>query len=61
MLWGVTAAVMLSVMYGAVDAETGKHLVSVAENDIYNGFQRAAWGVGLSYVIIACSLGQGGS
>lgn len=60
MLWGVAAGVMLSVMYGPYDAQTGKHLVTLTENDFYNGLQRTAWGIGLSYIIISCSLGQGG-
>ena len=59
-MWGATAGILLSVMYAPFDAETGKHLVTLTESDIYNGFQRTAWGIGLSYIIIACALGQGG-
>lgn len=51
---------MLSVLYGPYDADTGGHVVTLTEATFYGGLNRAAWAVSLSYIIIACFLGQGG-
>jgi len=50
----------VSVVYAPHAAFMGHHVISMAENDIYNGFARLAWTVAASCVVISCSLGQGG-
>ena len=59
-LWGVSAALCLSVVYGPYSANAGRHAVHLVEADIYNGLARTTWAIGVSYLIISCSLGQGG-
>lgn len=51
---------MLSVIYGPYDAVIGGHIIYLPEAGIFCGFQRTAWAVGLSFIIISCALGQGG-
>jgi len=50
----------LSVTYGPYSAYSGRHAISVEENDLYNGFARLAWSIGVACVVVSCSLGQGG-
>lgn len=50
----------MSVIYGPYAANMGYHIVSLSETDAYNGLGRTAWSIGVAYVMVACSLGQGG-
>lgn len=60
-LWVVAAGLCVAPLYGTYDANRGGHVTSLTEADFYNAFSRTSWSLGLSYLIIACSLGQGGT
>ena len=61
MLWAAAAVLCILPIYGPFDAITGGHVISLSEADFYNAFSRTSWSIGLSLVIISCSLGQGGN
>ena len=59
-LWAVSGALLLAVLYGPHDAEDYIHIASKAEAALYNGWARTAWSLGLGYIMLACCLGRGG-
>ncbi|KAF6037766.1 hypothetical protein EB796_003922 [Bugula neritina] len=59
-LWGVSAALCMSVVYGPFSANMGYHVVYLPEDIFYSGLARSAWALGISFVMISCSLNQGG-
>lgn len=63
--WGVAMGVLVAVLFGiapynyvATPSEVPQ--MSTAEAVLYGGVHRAAWGAGVSWVIIACTWGYGG-
>ena len=58
--WSFASAVGLVTVYSTYDAMIGGHVISLTETVLYNGLQRTAWSVVVSYLIIACALGYGG-
>ncbi|KAF6020538.1 hypothetical protein EB796_021152 [Bugula neritina] len=59
-LWAVSGAIMLAILYGPFEIESGGRIATVAEAAIYNGWSRTAWSLALGYIILACCLGRGG-
>lgn len=58
--WAVAAAICLLMLYGPYDVARGHRDASLAEAAVYNGWGKAAWSLGVGYVILACTLNQGG-
>jgi len=50
----------MSVVYGPFSANMGYHVVYLPEDIFYSGLARSAWALGISFVMISCSLNQGG-
>ncbi|XP_067940877.1 nose resistant to fluoxetine protein 6-like isoform X2 [Watersipora subatra] len=59
-LWSMAIVLCMTVVYGTYDAEQGHHVIHLAEAVSYNGLSRVTWSIGLSCLIISCTLGYGG-
>lgn len=60
MLWGVSTAVALAVVYGPFQLENQSRIIPAVDAVFYDGFARTAWSLALGYVILACCTGHGG-
>ena len=60
-LWLVAAGLCLASLYGPHEADMGHHDVYLVESAFYNALARTSWSMGLSYLVVACALGQGGT
>lgn len=59
-LWLVAAGLCLAPVYGPHEADLGHHDIYLVESTFFNALARTSWSLGLSYLIVACALGQGG-
>ena len=59
-LWALSGAIMLAVLYGPHDAQAYVHVATKGEAGFYNGWSRTAWSLSLGYIMLACCLGRGG-
>ncbi|CAL4071880.1 unnamed protein product, partial [Meganyctiphanes norvegica] len=65
--WVLSAGIGLLVIYGgypynSLDIETfaQNRVPTQAISDVYNGFNRGAWGLALMWLVLACHYGYGG-
>ena len=58
--WLFATILALSVVYGLYPAGSQGRLLSPVANAFYAGLSRFVWGLGVSWVILACYFGYGG-
>ena len=55
--WAISGVLMLLVLYGPYEVDSGQRIPTAAEAAIYNGWARTSLSVGLGYIILACCMG----
>lgn len=57
----MSTVLCLAVLFGAQPIlDTTNHTYSQLESSMYIGFHRVAWGIGIAWIILACTWGYGG-
>ncbi|XP_044737874.1 nose resistant to fluoxetine protein 6-like [Chrysoperla carnea] len=59
-MWILTGAVMLFIVFGNWPIVNGDFVPSRLYNSLYIGFHRSVWALGLSWIVFACIHGYGG-
>ena len=60
--WLLSTLLCLTVIFGAQPIlDTTHHAYDQLESSMFIAFHRVAWGVGIAWVILACSWGYGGT
>ena len=57
--WATAAVIALLVLYGLYDS-SGMKVLSNDLSAFYNATNRTAWGLAMSWVVLACATGHGG-